>query len=151
MSPLDIVCRNRYNQSREKTLGWKRSPETPKELDREGCLGNTGLHFNESCIVGGDVSGIAMRSRKPLECGGLTPPLWRYSTISLRLKGGVKAPFGRKAVPYLLGTREGGLSALTGEFCLNLLRRKKHRYTCHKPLLLRLEAEKPAVGAIALH
>jgi hypothetical protein len=46
------------------------------------------------------VSGIAQRSRKPLECGGLTPPLWRYSAISLRLKGGVKpphskAPFGR--------------------------------------------------------
>jgi hypothetical protein len=42
------------------------------------------------------------------------PLLWRYSAVSLRLKGGVKpphskAPFGRKAVPLLLGTPQAGL------------------------------------------
>jgi hypothetical protein len=41
----------------------------PKELDLNGYESNVGLCHEESCIVGGDVSGIAQRSRKPLECG----------------------------------------------------------------------------------
>jgi hypothetical protein len=44
---------------------------TPKELDLEGYVRNAGLLSKESCIVGGDVPGIAQRSRTPLDCGAL--------------------------------------------------------------------------------
>jgi hypothetical protein len=48
------------------------------------------LRFNDSLIVEGDMSGIAMRSRKHLECGGLTPPFKRKLIALLLHKGGVK-------------------------------------------------------------
>ena len=45
-------------QQPEPWVGMRLSLSPTKELDWKGCQENTLLHFNESCIVGGEALGV---------------------------------------------------------------------------------------------